>query len=175
MAVLYFRTLLLVVAWCTAFSSSLVLVEKDPTTKNLLTIPGSSSGYNICQPSNYVESGHNRCTLTWVSHSNVKDSARIFVFDHDCRTINAPTRVTSSELNAGYAATSELPNTVVLFLFDPARPTESMFKYGAKDYKAAFSTPESPGMYNEFITLAGFDLDTNGEGIYQISRNQFQC
>ena len=173
MAVL--KSFVVLTTLCTAFSSSRALDARDPDTDNPLTIPGSSSEYNICQPSKSVGSGQSRCTLTWVAHSNVKDSARIFIFDSYCKKINAATTVTSSELNAGYAAESELKNTVVLFAFDPMRPAESIFKYGADQYEVTFSSPEKPGSYNNFITLAGFDPTTNGEGIYQISRNQFYC
>ena len=118
------RRNVLVTTFCTAFSSSHILNARDPDSENPLTIPGSSSGYNICQPSKSVESGQSRCTLTWVAHSNVEDSARIFIFDSYCKMINAPTTVTSSELNAGYAAESELKSVVVLFAFDPMRPTD---------------------------------------------------
>ncbi|KAG4427036.1 hypothetical protein IFR05_017481 [Cadophora sp. M221] len=173
MEVLNLRSLFLITAFFTAFSNSLVLDARDP--ENLLTIPGSSSEYTICQPTKSVGGGHSRCTLTWVAHSNMKDLARIFIFDSYCKTINAPTKVNSAQLNAGFATESELPNTVVLYVFDPMRPEKSKFMYGAAEYNATLSSPGNPGAYNDFIELSGVDPYTNGEGTYKISRNQFYC
>ncbi|CZS92391.1 uncharacterized protein RAG0_02821 [Rhynchosporium agropyri] len=175
MAVFGFQDLAILALSYITLSTSYVLDTRVINTKMLLTIPGSSSGYEICQPSTSAGLDQSRCTLTWVAHSNLKDSARIFIFDSDCKTINAPTTVTSAELNAKYAATSELRYTIDLYTFDSLRPKDSLFWYGADRYIAAFQPSEKPGTYNEYIELSGNDPHTNGEGTYHISRNQFLC
>ena len=179
MSVFSLRTLFLFSAFSTSFSASLVIERAELDFGHEVFIPGSTSEYAICQPTKPVEEGKNRCTLTWVAHSNVKDKARLFLFDQECNLIkeNMPLDVTSTELNTadGFPLSSRLPYYVVLLKFDPSQPDESAFWYNGIRYSATLKSTTIPGSYNDYQKLSGSDSWTNGNGEYQVSRNGFNC